>query len=438
MSRVVGLHRVMRRGPDYTVLSKITTPHGAVVNDVPCRVYLPRTVRGRPYLEFDLSEAQKAPLTVAEFSAQGHAETPNGVISIQSDIVITQGWSAEHWGPRFIKCTLPGEPWDLEVRIGRGSEGNEELLRSGTFWLTPNRLLNPSLMVQSSYTGDVKVETALELSFQLPSILVRFRRYFSHEWKKQGTWTTSELVAEFNDSIERAKLNNTVEELDDILLLTSLATRHRCVCRGWRVSGPRCETRFYRNRLAVPKDGKIGAQETLVDDPEFNDFLKHAFAAFRQNNGREALRQAIDLLVSSHEETIEASFLKCFASLETLVTLYRKGEGRDTILDPELWPAFDNDLKSFIKGHALFKENSARRKLIYQKIAELNRIAFGTVYRECTESLSQHGFHDDDLWPVVGSSRGLSLAEIRNQIVRCASLRARNGSAGRAVSLQCI
>ncbi len=230
---------------------------------------------------------------------------------------------------------------------------------------------------------------------------------------------TSELVAEINDKLERAGLDHFVNELDDILLLTSLATRHRCVCRGWRVAAANCETLFYRNRLAVPKDRKISAQETLIDDPEFNDFLKHAFATFRQNDGREALRQAIDLLVSSQEGTIEASFLKCFAAVETLVTHFRESNGLTAILDPTQWASFEKDLTSFIKKHPLFKdgENTGRRKLIYEKRSELNRIAFGTAYRQAADSLSKHGFHDDDLWPISGSSRGLSLAEIRNRIV---------------------
>ena len=85
-----------------------------------------------------------------------------------------------------------------------------------------------------------------------------------------------------------------------------------------------CETLFYRNRLAVPKPIEVKSQETLIDNPEFADFLNHTFSSFRENDGREALRQAIDLLVSSQEGTIEASFLKCFAALETLVTLYRQ------------------------------------------------------------------------------------------------------------------
>jgi len=189
------------------------------------------------------------------------------------------------------------------------------------------------------------------------------------------------------------------------------------VCRGWRLGSEHSETRFYRSRLAVPEPREIKTQETLIDDPEFEDFLKHAFSSFRQNSGHEALRQAIDLVVSSQEGTIEASFLKCFAALETLVTLYRQIAGLNAILSPQSWATFKKDFKLFIENHPLQKEESSLLKMVYEKKGELNRVSFGTVYRKCAESLGKYGFHDDDLWPLVGSSRGLSLAEIRNRIV---------------------
>jgi hypothetical protein len=418
MSRRAGLRRLIRRDPDYTVSATITTPDGSVVPDVPCRVYLPRSVIGRPYLEFDLSEGQTPPLTVPEFSVQGHAEVPNGAVVIHSDIVLTEGWSEERWGSKFIKCTLPGEPWDLEITERRDARDDSEI-NTGMFWLTANKLLTPFVMPLFSNTGEVKIKTAREVAFQLPTALVHFRKYFRHERKKAGVLTTSELVAEFEGSIARERFKEIVQEVDDLLLLTSLATRHRCVCRGWNTHTDNSQTQFYRNRLAVPKARKISAQETLINDPDFKDFLKHAFPAFRQNAGREALRQAIDLLVSSQEGTIEASFLKCFAAVETLVTYFRESHGLTAILDPDQWASFEKDLTSFIKKHPLFKddESTGRRKLIYEKRSELNRIAFGTAYRQTAESLGKHGFHDDDLWPIVGSSRGLSLAEIRNRIV---------------------
>jgi len=356
-------------------------------------------VRGSPYLEFDLSEGQAGPLTAPEFSVEGQAKLANRIVFLRAETVFAEGWSEARRGTEFINCTLPGKPLDLEI-TRRDGEGNDNAIQKGTLFLTPNRLLN-------------------QILFQLPTASVRFRRYFHHKKKMHNVPTTGQLVAEFNQSIDRSQLTQLVEELDDLLLLTSLATRHRCVCRGWSLRTECSEIRFYRSRLAAPKVRKIGIQETLVDDPQFKNFLKHAFPAFRQNAGREALRQAIDLLVTSHEGTVEASFLKCFAAVETLVAHFRESHGLTAILDPQQWASFEKDLTSFIKKHPLFKdeENTGRRKLIYEKRSELNRIAFGTAYRQTAASLSKHGFHDDDLWPIAGSSRGLSLAEIRNRIV---------------------
>lgn len=131
MSRIAGARRVMRREPDYTVSTTITTPQGSVVPDINCRVYLPRTISGRPYLEFDLSETQQGPLTVHEFSMQGHAESTGIEISVRSEIVLTNGWSEERWGTKFIRCILPGEPWDLEVLIRRWNGTSEGAAQGG-------------------------------------------------------------------------------------------------------------------------------------------------------------------------------------------------------------------------------------------------------------------------------------------------------------------
>ena len=416
MSRTAGLRKDMHREPDHIVIAAITTPDRRVVPDVNCRVYLPPTMMEQPYLEFDLSESQSAALIVPEFSMEGRGELAGRMVSIRSEIVITQGWSKESRGSQFIKCTMPGEPWDLEVSK-RATESADSVIQKGTFSLSPNRFLTPRLMELFSYTGAIEMKTAHELAFRLPSGLVHFRRHYRHEKKQSAVLRTSELVAELNEEIERGTLDRLIQELDDFLLLTSLATRHTCVCRGWTVGTENCETTFYRNRLAVPRAREIGRQETLIDDPVFKEFVEHAFVSFRQNPGREALRQAMYLVVSSQEATIEASFIKCFAALETLLTLYRDGAGLSTILDSDSWATFENDFKSFIKGHVLFRDNATRRGLIYEKRGELNRISFGTAYKKCIESLSLHGFHDDDLWPIVGSGRGLSLVEIRNRLL---------------------
>jgi len=79
--------------------------------------------------------------------------------------------------------------------------------------------------------------------------------------------------------------------------------------------------------------------------------------------------------------------------------------------------AFEKDLTEFIKQHSLFKDDTLRRRLVYEKRSELNRIAFGAAFSEAVCLLQKQGLRIDDLWPITGSSRGLSLAEIRNRMV---------------------
>src|SRR5262249_2652949 len=163
--------------------------------------------------------------------------------------------------------------------------------------------------------------------------------------------------------------------------------------------------------LSAPRQRLIRSQETLIDLPQAEEFLKHSFPRFREMEEQEALRQVSDLLVTSHEGTLESSFLKCFAALETLVEIHRSRAKFDPILVPEPWGNFAKDIRTFIKTHSLFKGDADRRKFVYEKIPELNRVAFGTAYRLCAIALAKHGFHDDDLWPVIGSATGVSLAE---------------------------
>lgn len=225
------------------------------------------------------------------------------------------------------------------------------------------------------------------------------------------------MVAQFEGPLEPTLIGEVVEELDDLLLLASLATRHTCVCRGWRLQTDNSERLIYRSRLAAPKPRTIGEQETLIDRPDFDDFLTHAYARFRQNPARERLRQAINLLLTADEGDLVTGFLKVFAALETMVTFHRETAGLVSILGTDDWAAFEKDLTEFIKQHSLFKDDTLRRRLVYEKRSELNRIAFGTAFSEAVCLLQKQGLRIDDLWPITGSSRGLSLAEIRNRMV---------------------
>lgn len=416
MIRRAGIRRQIRRQADHVLKTTIKTEYGTVA-DVLCRVYLPVSVMARPYLHFEPTPEQLDALTVPEFSVEGKAEWQGQSITIRAGTVFTEGWRRNRISPGIVECTLPGEPWDLEIKKERAPESESAPIQHGVFWLTPNKLLSPALLRTASFTGDVNVKTVHETSFLLPRGRVSFRKHFRHQQTSQGTLSSSELVAQFDGPLEPALLGELVDQLDDLLLLASLATRHKCVCRGWHVCTENTENIIYRSRIAPPKPRTIGEQETLIDGPEFDAFLVHTYPEFRQSSARERLSQAINLLLTADEGDLVTSFLKVFAALETIVTFHRETASLNAILEPDDWAAFEKDLTKFIKQHHTFKDNPPRRRLIYEKRSELNRIAFGTAFSEAVSFLQERGLRVDDLWPVTGSLRGLTLADIRNRMV---------------------
>lgn len=143
MIRRAGIRRQIRRKPDFVLKTTIKTQHGAVT-DVLCRVYLPRSVIARPYLHFEPTPQQVDALTVPEFSVEGKAEWHGQAIAIRAGTVFTEGWQRNRLSPDVVKCTLPGEPWDLEVWKQRATEAVGAPVKHAVFWLTPNMLLSPA------------------------------------------------------------------------------------------------------------------------------------------------------------------------------------------------------------------------------------------------------------------------------------------------------
>jgi hypothetical protein len=370
----------------------------------------------RPYLTFEPSAEQLGVLAVPEFSFEGKVESHDQNIQVRADTIFTEGWKQHRLSPDVVQNILPGEPWDLQIAITQGPKQDDALIRHGVFWLTSNPLLSPALIINRSHTGEVKIEKVRELSFQLAVTEVRFCRQFRYEQLEDGTLSSSELVAEF-DELEPKLLQSAVEQLDDFLLVTSLATRHPCVCRGWRVQTDNADRRTYRSRVAAPRPKKIGQQEILIDPSDFKEFISHAYATFRQHPAHDPMSQAINHLVRADEGILEPRFFSLFSALETLITNHRSSSGLNRILDEPSWNIFESDLRNFIKTHSLLKHGPDLRKLIYEKVPELNRIAFGTAFRKCVDSLQAHGLNLDDLWPVTGSAEGQSLTDVRNKLI---------------------
>jgi hypothetical protein len=97
-----------------------------------------------------------------------------------------------------------------------------------------------------------------------------------------------------------------------------------------------------------------------------------------------------------------------------LVLFYLENSGAEFILAPDEWNSFRKDLKNFIKNHSHFSQKKERRRFIYEKLPELNRISFANAF---SDFCLRYNIDIHDLWPVVDQKEGISLSSIRSKLI---------------------
>jgi hypothetical protein len=105
-------------------------------------------------------------------------------------------------------------------------------------------------------------------------------------------------------------------------------------------------------------------------------------------------------------------FLTLFSGIESLVLLARK----EDILSPTEWDPFNKEVRKFVKKYVPLKgeKKKDQRKLICEKIRELNRVAFSTAFRKIC---SDYKIDLEDLWPVIEGKNMMTLSDIRNRLI---------------------
>jgi hypothetical protein len=403
--------------PDFILTATIQTSRGAVDN-VPCSVYLPRSVMENPHLHFKPTKEQSTDLIVPSFSFEARDEWHGeGQVVVRAKTVWASGPTLKQHSTAIAECSLDGNPWDLEVVEHIPSGEPEETIRHCVFWLTPNRLLEPALLIEQAYTGEVRVKTARELSMTLSSTSLHFRKHFRYEASTRGTLSFDELAAEAAQPFSSDSFEAVVKELDDALLLASVAARQRCLCRGWQLVEGDYSKRYYRSRWIIPSQRRILPQDTLIDYQYMQDFLSQTFPVLGRAEHAPRLRQAMNILLHAHEGGLEPHFMQLFSALETLLGFGRETLGLTKILDDQQWKIFKQDLKGFIRKHPPFDVETRRRDLVLEKLGELNRISLASAFGKFAEFLGNQGLNLSDLWPVTKDQAGVSLSEIRNRLV---------------------
>lgn len=397
---------------------------GFDIERVLCKVYLPAKHSDPIKLHFYPTREQAEQMLNWKFSVRGEVKSPSGAVSakIYSKKVYQERQTTEPWDDGLAETVAFAEPADFEVTRfwAEGAKLDPESETEGKFWLTPSTLLRPAKAFRHFPDGRVEVETPRQFIFTLPSgtVLTFDHHYSRHENEKGERVSSVELVALFKlqgNIKDGQAAKELLAELEDLLLLASFAARHLCVCIGWEAADTYSYTqRYLGNRTIPPEKMEKSYNEEIIDLSAFPDFMASAYRQFTSMKSNESLRRAIHFAIPGEHTTIDSDFIRLYSALEMLVLHFRREQGLEFILpDESEFRQLQTDLRKWLKKHPLLNDKE-KRKLTYEKVFEINRVAFAHAF----EKFCEHYSVDlGDLWPVVGNAGGPSLATIRNRLV---------------------
>jgi hypothetical protein len=385
-------------------------------------VYLPLKKSGTISLSFQPTKKQAQELRDARlFSVKAILKDLSGSLTkIEASEAYSGGVGSAYWGPRTAEHSLSAEPVDLTIsHIHSGGTYLPNNRNEGSFWLTPCALLQPASSMRRSQSGNVKVKPIKTSSYTLEGGLrLTFKNNYQYRENEEGEEVSfSELAGEFRFDGTRAKilkLNEALSQLNDLLRIVSFICLSRCVCVGWDLVAGNKYIRHYRRNVVIPSATRQSRHEGIIEAPEFSPFLRKAYRKFTRNPSRQGLARAIDLAIPRVGNTVEGSFVALFEALEALVLGFRRERSIEFNLPKSKWNLIQKNLKQYLASQPPFDSDPEARQMIYQKLPELNRIAFASAFeRFCTF----YKVDVRDLWPVVGNSGGPSLSRIRNRLV---------------------
>lgn len=361
------------RTPDhlfYATLKALETK-AVIARRVLCEIYLPVSHRCKVDVVFHPTPNQVPALQfVPALSLYGRSRP--GRFVVQSDEIWHEGATTGTQDGISFMYSCAASAATLEITNLRG-KSRSDTLTAGVFWLTDCALINTATSILQSYTGNVRARQIVKPKFTLRSgARLVFRKRFSQD--RDTGQKIAQLVAEF-----RAKTRLSVslfravtEDMDDMLLLVSLAARRRCTCTGWSFFDAHGNfTRFYRRNLVLPPEERLDVDDCLIPMRSFMKYLRSTYVNFGRASHRELIRNAIFAL-RSEGGSVDNQFLRLFAGFESILLYVGRANGR------------------------------SGRSRLHQKLA-----FFQSIYN----------VELADLWPLLDSSSGTSLAQIRNRSI---------------------
>lgn len=371
-----------------------------------------------------------------EFSIEGVAKYSSGEIR-QSVYASKVYWKYQdhyytNWEPERTEYILACEPAELKITqyFGRDPSANESERVHVTFWVTPNSLLSHVRTIDGSEGGGFSVETVHLQTFHLdggPQLTHKMLfRHYRNDVDERVYFEEPILGYHVTDADRSiTERDEFIRQVEDFLLLLSFAARHRTVWLGWEAADSQALTTFFRKNVSVPSAKPRSFDDELIHLQQVEEFIRISYRNYVASESYEGLRRALNYIIPREGEYLDSSFILLYAALETLVLDFRRKKQLEFIFPAEEErAAFQKQLRKWVKDQSPIRNDEKKRKLVYDKLTELNRISFGAALNEfCNE----YNLKLDDLWPVLGKTQDMPLSQIRNKIVHGDSFVERGG-----------
>jgi len=371
--RTVRIAKLRDQTPDHLFYGTVRDfeTNKIVARRVLCEIHIPQSHRAKFEITFYPTPEQiPAFQFVPAISVRGQSRPSRFLF--ESDEVWHEG--AQTGGRDGIEISYPclGQASTAQVTYLFGNSKSNRI-KSGAFWLTECPLINTATIITRSYTGNVRVKQIVKPRFTLNSgIRLMFRKHFHRS--EDGESDVSQLVAEFKpkSTVSPKSFKSSVNDFDDMLLLVTFASRRSCLCTGWSYVDTNGNlTRYYRRDHTIPSAERRNLDECLISMRNFMRFLRTTYNNLTRTTHKELLRNAIFAL-TNEGGSVDNQLLRVFAGLESILM------------------------------YVLRVNNDVRRLKLYQKFEVFQR---------------HYKIDFTDLWPLLNSSSGKSLAEIRNRSI---------------------
>lgn len=397
-----------------------------VLENVFCRVYLPIKVADPIEVIFYPNKEQtkiivKTGKDLGIFSFSGEIRDYYNELqfTINSETTISRGLKTKTGSYDVQEAILTGNAIDLRITHHLKHSSKQNFLE-GSFFISPNHLLRSSFIDSRSRLGEINFESVRNFKFRINEdtelVFEDVYRHCKNENEEEVIFL--ETIASFilnNEKNDSSKFTETWESLEDLLVLASFAARQRCNCFGWRGYDFNSSVTQYLRNKSKPSEAilkrKFRYGDEVIDIAEFQEFINVAYECYRNFSDVDVLRRIINFTIPDEKDTIESGFATLYAALEMLISYHRKSNDLEFIFSGSEFKKIRKSIKTHIDG---FDLEDDVKKMMQDKLSELNRVSFNTAFEHfCTH----YKVELQDLWSVTDNNNGITLAQIRNKLM---------------------